>query len=232
MEKNITVIDLSDDTTDDAVIELPKVCPRCGQSGKPQQLDAFVARSLFDDEDVSVSVVYFCTSCEKLFIGEYPVDEDLALEGHPSYHPVFLSDRKQFPDNIQKFFTRFVDIYNQSYEAEQRNLTEICGMGYRKALEVLVRDFAILLHPEKEDDIKKAHLSPCIETYIQDEEIKDLAKASAWLGNDETHYIKKHEDYSIEDLKEFIEAMVGYINSKLAVKKARELLNRPKALTV
>ena len=63
-----------------------------------------------------------------------------------------------------------------------------------------------------------------IESYIDNSRIKTLAKASAWLGNDETHYIKRHPDYSIEHLKLFIDSVVSFIDSELTVYKAQELL--------
>lgn len=39
-------------------------------------------------------------------------------------------------------------------------------MGYRKALEFLVKDYAIFLNQEDEDKIKNASLSSCINNYI------------------------------------------------------------------
>lgn len=74
-------------------------------------------------------------------------------------------------------------------------------MGYRKSLEFLIKDYAIAFHPDKETDIVKSQLSPCINEYIDNKRIKSLATASAWIGNDETHYTRKHEDYNVEHLK-------------------------------
>ena len=74
----------------------------------------------------------------------------------------------------------------------------------------------------------QAVLSPCINTYIDNPRIKTLATASAWIGNDETHYVRKHEDYNLEHLKIFISATVSFINSELSYLKAEQLLNTPK----
>lgn len=60
---------------------------------------------------------------------------------------------------------------------------------------------------------------------IDSKEIKKLAKASSWLGNDETHTFKKWEDYDIENLKNFINSIVGYISFKIQTKKAQSLLD-------
>ena len=64
---------------------------------------------------------------------------------------------------------------------------------------------------------------PCINEYIHDERLKTLAKASAWIGNDETHYMKKHS-HGTEKLKAFIHAFVTFIDSDLAYEEALEFI--------
>lgn len=98
-------------------------------------------------------------------------------------------------------------------------------MGYRKALEFLVKDYSISLHPDSAEEIKSAPLGECIKLYIDNARIEKLAKASTWLGNDETHYIRKHEEYSVENLKAFIRALTSFIASDLAVADAESLIN-------
>ena len=95
-------------------------------------------------------------------------------------------------------------------------------MGYRKALEFLVKDYAIFLNQEDEDKIKNASLSSCINNYIDNIKIRHLSLASTWLGNDETHYIKKSQDYNIIT---FIDATVSFIDSDLAAIKAEKLIS-------
>jgi hypothetical protein len=55
-----------------------------------------------------------------------------------------------------------------------------------------------------------------------------LASASAWLGNDETHYSRKHDEYNFSDLKTFLDAFVTFIDSELAVAEAQKLLSKSK----
>lgn len=70
-------------------------------------------------------------------------------------------------------------------------------------------------------------LGKCITDYIDNEKIKTLAKASAWLGNDETHYVRKHQNYNVQDLKRFIKATVAYIEYELSFTEAFDLLKNP-----
>lgn len=133
---------------------------------------------------------------------------------------------RQFSENINAFSPSFVSIYNQAMEAESRKLHDICGISYRKALEFLVKDFAILTNSEEKSSIEKSSLSSCIDKYISSHRIKALAKASAWLGNDETHYVRKHPDYDIDDLKAFIDSTVSFIDAEINYFKAQALLNK------
>ena len=133
-----------------------------------------------------------------------------------------------FSKGITEISPQFVTIYQQAESAENHSLSEICGLGYRKALEFLIKDYCIFLHPDNEEAIQKKFLSNCIKDYIDNPRIKALAEASAWLGNDETHYIRKHPAYSISDLKVFINATVAFIDSELAVIEAEKLLSTPK----
>jgi len=60
---------------------------------------------------------------------------------------------------------------------------------------------------------------------LQSQKIKDLVKASIWLGNDETHYIKKYEDKDINDMKRFIRALAYFISPELTASEAQEFIN-------
>lgn len=104
--------------------------------------------------------------------------------------------------------------------AESSCLDEIAGLGYRKAVEFLIKDFAIHKHPADEDKIKSMPLGQCINTYINNEQVKTLATSSAWIGNDEAHYIRKQEDRDIKDMKKFIQAIVYFIGIILITEDA------------
>ena len=123
---------------------------------------------------------------------------------------------------IQKLSPDFCEIHNQAYIAQQQGLTKISGIGYRKALEFLVKDYVIFLNPNESVNIKSLNLSSCISKYIESSQIKSLATAATWIGNDETHYIKKNLDYNIEDMLVFIDVMVSFINTELVILDAQK----------
>lgn len=205
-------------------IELPPICPNCIRGIFPKVLEAY-----FNEANSCIKAVCFCPACENLFITDYPIDYGFTL-GFKKIIPL-PSRTKKFTDNIEKISPDFCKIYNEAYKAEQQELFEICGMGYRKALEFLIKDYALSLNPNDKEDISKKPLSKCITDHLDSADLKALAIASAWIGNEETHYVRTMTNYGLEDLKTFINAAVSFIDMKLNISKANSLINsRPNSL--
>ncbi|NLY20693.1 MAG: DUF4145 domain-containing protein, partial [Tissierellia bacterium] len=131
-----------------------------------------------------------------------------------------------FSDIVESISPDFTNIYNEAHQAEQAGLTSICGVGYRKAVEFLVKDYAIYLNPEEENNIKKANytLASCIKDHIDDHRIQNAATASTWLGNDETHYTKRHPDYNYKQMKSFIDTLIKFIELNESYKETESFL--------
>ena len=66
------------------------------------------------------------------------------------------------------------------------------------------------------------YLQNAIQEKIQDENLKVCAERATWLGNDETHYLKKWTDKDINDLKVLITLSVNWIHSHLLTKKYKK----------
>lgn len=202
-------------------IEAPDECPICGKSIFPYPLIALDVNS--NDND-NVAAIFLCSSCYQfIFTLNIRIEMNKKRYAILSMFPNSKINI-QINNSIKELSPNFVEIYNQSATAEKSGLDEICGMGYRKALEFLIKDFSIYRYPDKKENIEKMPLAACIKEYCDNEKIKTLAKASAWLGNDETHYIRKHEDYNIKNLTMFIKAALTYIESELALDEAEKLL--------
>ena len=121
-----------------------------------------------------------------------------------------------FSDTIDSISPDFVRIYNESYAAEQMSLDDICGVGYRKALEFLVKDYVSKGKTNEEiQRIRAKALAKCIDEFVSDERIKQVAKRAVWLGNDETHYIRKWEGRDVHDLKGIIHLAIRWIEQEV-----------------
>lgn len=109
--------------------------------------------------------------------------------------------------------------------AEKNGHKEICGPGYRRALEFLIKDYLISLNPAISEEIKKLWLGKAIEK-IDSPKIKICAERAAWLGNDETHYVRKWEDKDIDNLKDLIDLAVMWIDSEHKKRKYETEMTR------
>ena len=209
---------------DDTITE----CPICHKSFAPDPLYAYIYN--FNNIEQRASIVFFCRDCKSMFLGHYIVTHT----NYTNYVKEYIAnqvlsveptrfEKQSFDDNITNLSPQFDKIFNQALAAESSGLDEIAGLGYRKALEFLVKDFAIYKHSDKSEEIKKLALSQCIQKYIDDDRIKTLAERSAWIGNDEAHYIRKQTDRDVNDMKSFIKAIVYFIGMLLITEDAESM---------
>lgn len=203
-------------------VEFPNLCPHCGRTMVPE----CVSKSHSDekisyDEKAKFALTFRCSynDCKKYFAVEYFLNEDgIVKQINYSYRPPVKTD---FPKKIIDLSNMFVSIYSQSAIAESEHLDLIAGVGYRKAAEFLIKDYAIHKSPENEDKICKQPLGQVIQDYFNDfTKLKNLATAIAWIGNDETHYVRKHDDKDLHDLKLFIDSAVYFISADLNADEA------------
>lgn len=204
-------------------------CPICEHALVPQPLFGCYIEKKHRSPSAQrtwyqISILFFCPRCRGVFHVDY-----VATRSPGNFHEfstidildVFPSSRKTttFSECVCALSPRFVSTYNQSELAEQQSLSEICGMGYRKALEFLVKDYLCHKHPEDIAAIKKEQPGNAIKRIV-DPRIQILAERATWIGNDETHYTRKHEDRDVEDMKRFIGALRHLIESELAFEDA------------
>ena len=197
------------------------ICPVCKHAISP----IYVTCTLNSEE--TATVLNYCRACKNTFITNYKIQKlGKSTAQYDYYNGDILESVPQrfkeeiFDEKVACLSPRFVKIYNQALVAETQGLDEIAGIGYRKSLEFLVKDFAIREHPDDIDNIKTIRLAKCIEKYIDDQRIATLAEKSAWIGNDETHYVRKQEDRDISDMKKFIKAILYFIGMVLATEDA------------
>ena len=103
--------------------------------------------------------------------------------------------------------SNFIKTYLQSLEAESYGLDELAGMGYRKAIEYLVKDWAIQNNPDDKEDVEKSWLGAVIKKHYKGD-LKDILERATWLGNDQAHYNKLFEEFDIDVLKELIDLIM------------------------
>jgi hypothetical protein len=166
-----------------------------------------------------LDVVFQCPNdkCQKAFIAEYIY---MSRGGLVLRNLLPVEQRKEkFSELLEGISPNFVEIYNQALVAESEGLKLVAGMGFGKALEFLIKDFAISRHPDKEDEILRAFLGPCIDKYVDDPNVKECAKRAVWLRNDESHYLRCWEGKDINDLRVLIRLTVNWLENVLLTEK-------------
>ncbi|WP_262405064.1 DUF4145 domain-containing protein [Mammaliicoccus sciuri] len=170
-----------------------------------------------------------CPKCKEHFSASYTVfssrqgngyhfiDKLVIKEEFPLPKPSF-----EYPNEIDSVSSEFSKIIAQSSHAEGLGLNHLAGIGFRKALEFLIKDYLIKYKGLDENTISKKQLGKCISENIDDSRLQSLAKAATWIGNDETHYVRKHDDRDIHDMKKFLHKMTLFISYELAVEDATE----------
>jgi hypothetical protein len=192
----------------------PDHCPICLRGIEPKDLD----RAYCLDSPTSVERVFQCprVKCGHLFIARYRPD---SMYGQLRLHdcvPFELGD-DDLPTEIEAVSKDFCLIFNEAHKAERFRLLLIAGPGYRKSLEFLIKDYACKLHPDpdEQEKVKKMELGACIQKYMKNDMVRETARRAAWLGNDETHYLRKWEGKDLQDLKDLLQLVVTTIHSEL-----------------
>jgi hypothetical protein len=188
---------------------LPIECPICHAKIRPIQTPAVHHGSN------RVQVCFRCPDegCDSIFIALYEAIPFVDL-GYPEYALTSCVPTKpkqrEHSTEIQEVSPSYVQIWNEAAAAEFHALKEIAGVGYRKALEFLIKDYLIRTGVPR-PDVESKLLGKCINDHVQQSNIKRCAQRAAWLGNDETHYSRKWEELGLKELKDLIQMTVAWI---------------------
>ena len=194
----------------------PSKCPHCNKG-----VSAIVINWFFHESRYNNILIAFmeCPLCGETFACYYSFGSFVEAINYP--YPAYPfrtigggAIKEDFSAEINSISPSFVKIYNQAYQAEQEELDEIYGIGYRKAFEFLIKDYALYMKPEDEKTIKKMSLSQCID-FIFSENEKKIVDITSWIGNDQTHYENKHDEFDISDFKKMISICISKIETSV-----------------
>jgi hypothetical protein len=195
----------------------PDECPICRIKGFPKPIAA-TREGCFFKADLELAYVCPNSDCCEMFIAYfYMPDHGIKTSNSHIYRFKGARPLQPVPRKFSKFIqdtsNDFCSIAQEAGIAEQYGLTQICGVGYRKALEFLIKDYLIKKRPADAEAIKATLLGKCIENYITDVNTKEVAKRAAWLGNDEVHYERRWIDKDLSDLKRMINLVLHWMEA-------------------
>jgi hypothetical protein len=211
---NINTLDFYGGQTNYSFDRLTDECPFCHKSISVRIYQAYKKDNLME-------ITLGCpdSNCGRIFVSQY--ERKSKNESLFYYKSSSIGNfvEKSFTEDIVGLSPNFIEIYNQAAKSESLNLFHIAGIGYRKAIEFLIKDYLIDRYPDQEIQFKNKFLGNCIKDDIDNHNLKKVAERATWLGNDETHYVRKWEDKDINDLKMLIELSIRWIEMELLTKK-------------
>ncbi len=218
-------------------INEPNICPHCHVINNPNY--QWGVATMDTDDVLAYISAWLCAnkSCNKIFVtlDKSPDGNSFAfsrfLNGLPKgpAWPKPITDLKSGnPKNTDQVeSSRFIKTYLQSLMAENQGLDELAGMGYRKAIEYLVKDWAIQGKPADKDKIESLWLGQVITGYYEGD-LKEILERATWLGNDQAHYNKLFEEYDVNDLKELIDLIMVELDRQFKKKHYIDTIQRRK----
>ena len=217
-------------------IKNPNICPHCHIVNNPHSQWTVITRDT--DNVPAVITAWQCANdtCGKIFLAIYKYDNNSfkfsrflnGLPKGPEWPKPIVELKSGNPTNKeQPEQTKFVKTYLQSLVAENSGLDELAGMGFRKSIEYLVKDWAIQNKPEDKDKIESSWLGAVIKDYYSGD-LKEILERATWLGNDQAHYNRLFDEYDIDVLKELIELIMVELDRQHKMKHYIETIQKRK----
>ncbi len=208
-------IELNFPKRDFRIDRYPDECPRCHRS-----IDSTRVYQNIELED-KLELVFCCPSekCKRLFISVYQqVDSRDNYYRYTNSYPK-IPHETVVAAELKDISPTFYEIYNQAMIADNHNLTQLVGVGLRKSLEFLIKDYCMTTHPTEQAEIKKNNLSQIIKTYLKHSTFREIVEKTVWLGNDETHYHRQWKTKDIDDLKNLLHITQHYLLMEIEANK-------------
>ena len=253
------------------------VCPHheCKKGIQPIYIEHY------EINDYSLVGIFKCPICKEFIFIQYKKDshfdgDENIVTGwkiEKVYPDKDMYEDIEFSDFIKDVSPRFCTIFSQTRDAEIRGSLDICGGSYRKALEILIKDYLhknidivenelikikedidsvgsqrdrkIKLRDLKcrpiityasgrqisvEDVLDKSELAYCIRYLVKSSNVKICAEHAKDLGNDETHYIQRHPEFStdqrVDMIRELIMLTINWIEDEEKTKNFESILTR------
>lgn len=203
-------------------------CPVCSHSINATAVGLIAAATLPGSFAQHVEVPFRCPrrECGSVFVARYFCNPNVGRFELKQLVPK-SPPRAAIDETVRKISPSFVKIFEQALAAEASGLDQIAGVGFRKALEFLIKDYCISKDKTKEDQIKKTALGNCIKTLVTDPNIKACAERATWIGNDETHYVRSWSDHDITDLKRLIKLTENWITNEILTAEYMATMQKP-----
>jgi len=191
----------------------PMICPHCGIGTDgifKQHATLELTRAL------AVVVTYKCTDCEHIFLCVYLRNNENPQDSNAvCLYPQAILE--QVNPELREISETFVDMYDAAQRAENVGDTRLAAIGYRTALEYLIKDYAIKELKENETEVGKKKLIHCIKDYLDDEGLIKSSDVVRILGNDFTHFIQDYPELDFSVFKCYLDIFMTFFTAKYKI---------------
>lgn len=196
-------------------VPVPLICPYCG---KAVELTEKSSTSIVYNDKIELFLkTLYLKCCDKNLAALYTYEEkpykpDInIIFTYPTTSEIYL------PETLLEISPDFVKLYKDSTFAYENNLNSLAAMGFRKSLEVLIKDYAINILKKPKNEVIKKKLIDAISNYMPMQELINTADVVRILGNDHTHYYQKYSQYDIEVLIKYLDIFIQLIETKYLI---------------
>lgn len=191
----------------------PNYCTYCKHTMTP------LTRNRYDVPRSNYIIISFTCSnheCTKVMIGtyEYQKSDKYKLELVNFFPNITL---ETLPELISNLSSNFDSAFKQANTAHQLGHLELAGAGYRNALEILVKDYAIIELKQDFEKVSKLSLYDAIGEYFPSFDFQISADMVRILGNDHTHYERKYDEIDFDVLKSYFDIFIQLVNTTLMI---------------
>lgn len=182
-------------------------CPHCNLEIHPTTGNTYS----FENNSSKLSVISLtCPSCKN----DYFILNDDRTEAATNEKYLFSIPKYSFNESelIKNTSNKFQKLYNQSTNCELLGYYDIAFFGYIRSLEILLKDIAILEHPDSEDIILFCNVIACLEQFHSTNIHLFSKKLLEVLKNDYLHYQKTSDFFNYSVLvKDCIDYFLLYL---------------------
>lgn len=194
--------------------EKPATCPHCGY-GIDAPIDLHQVMNF--NGNLLFCARVKCTSCSKNFFFICESNKEHTYASFSCIYPS-ISASKYENESLANISERFINIYNQALRAEFNGDIELAATGFRSALEVLIKDYAINELGESKETVADKTLFTAIKEYLKQDDLISTADVIRILGNDYTHYERRYPQHDFDLLKGYMDIFLKQIEVAYMVK--------------
>lgn len=187
----------------------PSTCPFCGID-TDATLNS-VSQPVYKAGSNLYIVSLKCTHCGKNFVALYEMNKEEQNDALEFIEVLPRPAGSELPACLSIISPRFAEVHKEAEGAETYGFTGLASIGYRKALEILVKDYAINFLHKEQAEVEKKSLAAAIGTYLQQSKLVKTADVVRILGNDRTHYKEKYPQHDFSILKHYYNIFINQI---------------------